>query len=241
MGEHTHDLMQRLTDGVWHAVATLRMPTGAALPIRMTVLRLDDGSLLVHSPIQFDERLAQSVERQGTVRYILAPNGFHHLFVAQWQARFPEAECWGPKVLSRKRPDLRLDEHFDENVDAPWRPAVQVELIGGMPKVQELALYHVASRTLVVTDLVFNIHNASGALKWVLRLMGTHDRTEMSRLLRLFVKDKSAFGRSIDRLLSLQVDRVIMAHGEVLEGRRCAAFEAAIQPYRTPQEARAAG
>ena len=48
---------------------------------RMVVIRLADGSLWLHSPIQFTSDLAKQIDALGEVRYLVAPNKLHHLFL----------------------------------------------------------------------------------------------------------------------------------------------------------------
>src|SRR5262249_13002285 len=53
---------------------------GVRLPLpfttRMTVVRLSNGNLFLHSPIKFDEALASELQRMGTVRHLVSPNQF---------------------------------------------------------------------------------------------------------------------------------------------------------------------
>jgi hypothetical protein len=54
---------------------------GVRLPLpfttRMTVVRLSNGNLFLHSPIKFDEALASELRRMGTIRHLVSPNQFH--------------------------------------------------------------------------------------------------------------------------------------------------------------------
>jgi len=229
MGRHTESLLVELTAGVWYADAKIRMPGGALLPMRMTVLQLDDGSLLIHSPIQLSEDLAESIAQKGPVRILLAPNGFHHLFIAKWQIRFPDALTYGPRILSKKRPDLQFDHYVDGPLEAPWGPDIQMTCIAGMPKIQEMVIYHRPSRTLVVTDLIFNIKQASGSLRWILRIMGTYQKLASSRLFQLMVRDRPAYLKSIEQILELPMEYLIMAHGDIVKGKDCQNLRHALQ------------
>ena len=207
-----------LAEGVWHAHSTIRMPGGSRLPIRATVLRLDDGGLLVHSPVKLARDLAEAVEAKGKVRVLFAPNAFHHRYLSEWQERFPSAVTYGPDRLEARRPKLRLDYVIEGVEREPFGPSIQVEPIRGVPRLDEIALYHKPTRTLVLADLLFNMGEVSGLLKWVMRAMGTHKRTGQSRLMRLLIRDRRAYRRSIERLVDLPVDRIVVSHGEILEG-----------------------
>jgi hypothetical protein len=51
---------------------------GTRLPLpfttRMTVARLSNGDLWLHSPIKFDEKLARELQGLGRVRHLVSPN-----------------------------------------------------------------------------------------------------------------------------------------------------------------------
>ena len=55
----------------------------------MAVLRLRDGSLLVHSPVELDDALAEALARLGPVRHIVSPNYEHVKYAAQARPSAP--------------------------------------------------------------------------------------------------------------------------------------------------------
>ena len=67
---------------------------GFPYPTRMAVVRLSDGSAWVWSPVALSDELSNSVEAIGPVRHIVSPNKIHHLFLAEWGERWPEARKW---------------------------------------------------------------------------------------------------------------------------------------------------
>jgi hypothetical protein len=62
---------------------------------RMTVVRLSNGELFLHSPIQFDVRLANELLGLGAVRHLVSPNQFHYAHIGEW------AKALDPKLLGR--------------------------------------------------------------------------------------------------------------------------------------------
>jgi hypothetical protein len=63
------------------AVRWFTMP----FPTRMTIARLADGGLFVHSPIELTAEVREAVAALGVPRYLVSPNKIHHLFWAEWQ------------------------------------------------------------------------------------------------------------------------------------------------------------
>src|SRR5262245_38121008 len=95
-------------DGVWLDTAPVNI-VGMPLTSTMTVLRLGDGSLLLHSPIAMTVERRAAVEALGPVLHLYAPNTFHHLALGEWASAFPTAKIHAPAGLRKKRRDLRID------------------------------------------------------------------------------------------------------------------------------------
>lgn len=216
----TTSLEAIVPDQIWGATQPLTMPGGIILDCRMTILRLDAQTLLMHSPITITDALKAQIEAlPGTLRYIVAPSLFHHLFVRSARDAFPDALTYAAPGLPAKRENFTFDHEIDPaSLDTlPWHASLQTIAVAGMPLVNEQLFYHVPTKTLVVTDLVFNMsraHNLRSAMAF--RAFGTHKRFAQSRLLKSAIKDKKAYRSSIQPLAELDITRVIMAHGDVL-------------------------
>lgn len=186
-------------------------------PTRMTLLPLAEGSSVLISPIPLDAALLAELEAQTKVAYLVAPNLLHHFYLAAARERFPAARVLAPPGLRVKRPDLRIDVTLDEALPADFAAAIEVLRIDGAPQADEYVFLHRASSTLVVTDLVFNVVHPKGWFAHALMLMvGCHGHLAQSRVWRFLVKDKVAAARSIERLLALPFETLIMAHGEIV-------------------------
>jgi glyoxylase-like metal-dependent hydrolase (beta-lactamase superfamily II) len=206
--------------GLWSYVHRQRFPGGAIMQARMNVVRLDDGGLLVHSPTPLDDALAAEIAALGPVSYVVAPNCYHHLYVAPFVGRFPGAKVYGPSGLAAKRPDLALAGTLDDGAAAvPWAGALDQIALGGAPKLNEVVFLHRASRSLLVTDLLFNMTAPDNWMtSMVLRLMGTYKRFGPSRLLRWrLTKDRPLLKAGVERMLAWDFERVLPGHGAVFE------------------------
>jgi hypothetical protein len=200
---------------VWSVMHTMRFPGGVRLPSRMTVVRLPGGELLLHSPVPPDDELLAEVAHLGPVAHIVAPSLLHHLFVRAWMDRSPGARLWVAPGLAGKRHDLPAHEPLGEQAPEAWRGVIDQLPIRGQPRMNEVAFLHRPSRTLIVSDLVFNVGRPRTLpTELVLRLMGTHGGLASSRLWRSYTRDRAAVRASIERLLAWDFDRVLMGHGD---------------------------
>lgn len=202
-------------NSLWHATQPLKFGP-ILLSTRMTVARLRDGSLWVHSPITPTPELINDLAQIGRVRWVIAPNRSHHLFFLPFLAAHPSAEGFIASGLATKRPDLK--DYPVPPTTAPWCGELSAFPIQGLPVLNETVWFHPASGTLIVTDLLFcfSTHN-TGFTKLVAKLLGVHGALGMSRTMKLLVKDKPAFKQSVAALLALPVTRIIVAHDQIID------------------------
>ena len=207
-----------VSEDIWAVETPISLPGGVRMKTRMTVIRLGDGRLLLHSPVAMDDALLRALVSLGPVGYLVAPNRFHHLRMPHAARRFPEAAVFGAPGLREKVRGLRVDEVLSDDVPAEWASELSQTLVEGAPEMSEVAFFHKKSRTLVVSDLLFNIVEPEGfATKMVLTLMGTAGRLAKSRLWWKFTNDKNSFGASVKKIMEWDFDRLIMAHGDIVE------------------------
>jgi hypothetical protein len=168
-----------LAEGVHTLESTLRIHPGFYLPVRSTLLRLDDGSLLMISPLRVDDALAARGMRWGGSRTSSLPatcttcswgrpprGGRPHACTSR--AGSPESWRGGAARC-----------HPTDTLPAGLPSGVQGVLLDGVPDMDETLFFHAASRTLVVTDLVFHVLAPEGLLTGlILRMVG---RTACSR------------------------------------------------------------
>jgi len=185
---------------------------------RMTVIRLTDGGLFLHSPIRLDEGLRAELGGLGEVRAIVAPNRAHHLFAGDACAAYPSAKLYGALGLPLKRKDLKFAGMLGDEPRPEWRGDIEQRTIKGASMLNEVAFFHPASRTLILTDLIFNVpENRPWGIPIVFRLMGAGGRFGPHRFIRWMIRDKQAARESLGLIMRWDFDRVIVAHGDVIE------------------------
>lgn len=216
---------------LWIADQPLRF-LGLALGARMTVAKLADERLVLHSPIERTPALAAEVARIGTPSALIAPNRFHHLYVADWQAAHPDADLLVARGLVGKRPDLQPTHVLGEPpspaaspagerptaVDALARAGLEPVHLEGFPLVDEIVFFHRPSAALIVSDLVFHVGREAPPLtRLAFRAMGAFGRPSVTPLERWLIRDRAAFRRSLERVLAWPFTRIVPAHGGLVE------------------------
>jgi len=203
-----------LTNNIWELSRPLKAP-GLRVGHRMTVVRLRNGELWIHSPVQFDQSLAKELRTLGAPRHFVAPSVFHDLYWKEWFANFRDAIFYRAPGLKENPREFRFNRTLDPDIREVWENELPKFLIRGMPKINEFVFLHAATRTLIVTDLVFNFDVAQQNLfgRLFLKLNGIYGRVGCSRLFRHFIKDRAAFRQSIAEILALDFDRLVLSHG----------------------------
>jgi hypothetical protein len=211
--------LRRLDEDLWVVDRPLGM-FGIHIGARMTVLRLANGGVLLHSPVTPDAELRDALAEIGPVRHLLAPNKLHHLYFAAAAEAFPDARSWAAPGLPEKRPDLAFDEVLGDKAPDAWADEIDQAWLRGAPHIEEIVLHHRATRTLIVTDLAFNIRESDSLIaRMFLRANGVLGRFGPSRMFRSFIRDRAAARESLDRILAWDFDRVVMSHGVILQSR----------------------
>lgn len=220
--------MQEL-DEPQHGLWTFHQPLsvlGAEIGTRMTVVRLEDGSLLVHSPIRLTQELGRRLAALGEVRHVLAPNFDHYLFVPDFKQRFPEARFYAAPGVAEKLPSVQFDALLRPPGGGPFGESIAQAWFRSSHELQEIVLFHRPTRTLITSDLAFNIQSTAGLVSHVmLRLNDSYKSFGPSRVCRSHITEPSIARADVDAILALHPDRVVMAHGAILLSGAAVAIE----------------
>lgn len=206
------------TNGVWTEDRDLKV-LGMDLGARMTLVDCGNQNLLVHSPIDINETTLEKIRDSGEVRWVVAPNKWHHMFLKDFNAHFPKAEYFCAPGLEEKRKDFLFSRVISNEQNFPWNPELSHLVVEGIPSLNEVVFFHPKSRTLILTDLVIHItHTSSIYTKIWLKLLGMYQNFGWSPIERLaFIRDKSAFRRSLEKLMEWDFDRIVLSHGEMID------------------------
>jgi hypothetical protein len=213
-----------LAPDVWIATRSLPLVVGD-VGTRMTVIRLADGGLFLHSPVRLDADTRAALDALGPVRAVVAPSKVHHFFVGDYLAAYPAARGWAAPGLAEKRADLAFHGMLSDEAPALWRGQIEQHLFRGAPGINEVVFFHPPTRTLLLTDLAFNVVDpAAGKTRVFYWLIGAAGRFGPHRLVRFIIRDRRAARGSVERILQWDFDRVVVTHGAVLESGGKARF-----------------
>lgn len=140
---------------------------------RGTIVRLTSGALAVFSPVALTPEVkAKLQELGGNLKYIVALDIEHHIFVSEWKKEFPQASIIGPEGLPEKRAkmtDERIGKEefavvFDVKkktdktltVSPEFDADFEYEYVDGHAG-KELVFMYKPDKVLIEADLMFNL------------------------------------------------------------------------------------
>jgi len=215
---HAHGGFDQLWSGrMWQIRGSLpRAPER-----NMTVFKMPNGGLMLHSVIALDEARMAQLEQLGRPEVMIVPNSWHRADAAVFKERYPNLKVVCPKAAMTKvnekvKVDISAEEYFANSSSSGVTP-ITVDGMAPGELAYVLDLGSNGERALVVCDLMFNIPKAPDGLNGViLRVFGSVGPLGVTRMGRwTFVKDQPAMASWMRRISDGRYDFRVMtvAHG----------------------------
>ncbi len=238
------DVLKPVADSIWIIDGAPVTVMGFPFYTRATVIRLENGDLWVHSPTPLSNDLKDALAVLGPVRHLVAPNQFHFLHIPEWAAAFPEAQFWmapgTPERAAKHGIDLPDGQELQpREAELPWVGQIAQLLVRGSRTHKEVAFFHKASATTILTDLIeaFETDKLPARCRPFVWLNGIDDHDgKTPPLIRWTFRDKQAFAEDIETIVGWGARRVIIAHGRWYARDGTAELERAFRKLLAPRQ-----
>jgi len=208
-----HREWAQVNERIITVVGELKMPL-LTLPRRMTAVRLASGDLVIFSAIALKEDLMARLEAFGRPAFLVVPSQMHRLDAPSYVRRYPNIGVVAPRGGAEKigkvvRIDTSSPDFRDPTVryvEVAADSALEVDGSDGM--------------TLIVNDLIGDIHDEHGIGGWLLRVMGFagDDPHVPAPVKMLLGKHKSEVAAQFRRWAEREdLRRIIVSHGDPIE------------------------
>jgi hypothetical protein len=216
-----HELRE-LAKNVWIVNGPNVRDFGLTFTTRMMVVKLIDGSLWVNSPVPVPFETLKQITALGPVKYLLAATPRHVWRLEGWHALFPEAQLWAPRAtpFTLKKGNLPFTGILSDAPERGWADDFDQLAFKGSPFIEEILFFHKESRTVILDDLIqINPMMEGKPLQNALfKLDGAAQPYGGVPLdIRLSFTNRKLARRSLEKLLSLDFDKLIIAHGDRIE------------------------
>ncbi|MEO7039327.1 MAG: DUF4336 domain-containing protein [Candidatus Elarobacter sp.] len=216
--ETTRFGLQPFGDAIWTADGPDVRFMFAMLPTRMIVVKLDDGSLWIDSPVAVPAETIEHIRSIGPVKYLVAPTSLHAWRLERWHDIFPGAQLVGPPELARNTGLAASASLVGDSPPPAWADDLDQVVFKGNAFVEEAEFLHKRSRTLIMTDFIQNYQPKDGDVignvaKWFGGVLNGGVPVDI----RLSFTDKKVARECLAKLLSWDFDKLIVAHGLCVE------------------------
>jgi hypothetical protein len=210
-----HGKLMKIDHNLLSVVGELHMPLGD-VPRRMTVVRLQDGRLVIYSTIALQEAEMQELEAFGRPAFLVIPNALHRMDAKIWHQRYPEMRVLAPAgvrgTVEEIVPVAATEINFGD-------PNVRFMAIPGTDE-REVALLvkSLCGTTLIVNDLIWNVEDRPGFGGWLFDLMGFSGGPRIPGLIKLrAVADKEALKLQLEAWAEIKdLSRIVVSHGDII-------------------------
>ena len=208
-----HGKLTRVTDRILTVVGDLKMPL-LELPRRMTAVRTASGDLVIFSAIALDEPGMAELEAFGRPKFLVVPSERHRLDAPGYSQRYAGLTVVAPRAGLKKVSEVvPVDTSAPDFGDATIR---YVEIAGD----SALEVEGVDGLTIIVNDLIGDIHGEHGLGGWLLRVMGfAGEDPQVPGPVKLTLgKHKSEVAQQFRRWAERDdLRRIMVSHGDTIE------------------------
>jgi len=213
---------QEFAKNVWIIDGPSVRDMGFMFTTRMTVVKLSSGSLWVNSPVPVPFDTLKRVAELGPVRYLVAATPRHAWRLASWHTLFPEAQLWVPRTtpFTLKKGHLAFTGILGDEPPQGWASDLDQLAFKGSPLIEEVLFFHKASHTVILDDLI-QIHPIEkgrpfrNALFKLEGVASPHGGVGLD--IRLSFTNRKLARQSLEKLLSWDFDKLVIAHGACVE------------------------
>lgn len=207
---------------IWMADGPNVRDMGLLFTTRMTLVRLSNGSIWIESPVSLPPEVIAQVEELGPVRYLVAATQRHLWRLSGWHELFPQAELWAPASAPLTLGDSpgAVHEVFTDTPPPDWAADLEQLAFKGSTLLRETIFLHKRSQTAIMGDLIQANPMIRGRpfRNALFKVMGAaYPRGGVGLDLRMSFRDRDLARQSLERLLSWDFDRLIIAHGACIE------------------------
>ena len=198
--------MKPVGKDIWVHEDAMRL-AGTQLRLRMTIVKLENGGLWVHSPTKISPELKEKTEKLGKVSFIVGASNGHNSWLREWQEAFPDAVLYVSSGIPKK---LKLTNYkvLAESNEDIWHADLAREYMPGVPFFNESVFLHKKTKSLIVTDLIQNHCDkrpsglAGFVTKYIFEPIGVKGMCVAPPLkLGFMIKNKPEFTLFINRIL----------------------------------------
>jgi hypothetical protein len=213
--------LELFAENVWIADGPQVRDMGILFTTRMTIVKLSSGAIWISSPVQVPDKILQSINQLGPVTYLLAATPRHVWRLERWHSLYPNAELWvtQPTLITLRKAKLPFKGILGDSPEDGWAADLDQLVFRGNPFGLEVMFYHRKARTVMLDDFIQNFPPKEGKpiRNAFFKMIGVSSPGGVGMDIRLAFINRKLARQSLEKLLSWDFDRLIIAHGPCVQ------------------------
>ena len=216
------EYLQEFAKNIWLADGPVVRDMGTYFTTRMTIVKLADGSIWINSPVPASFATLNEISKLGDVRYLLAATPRHVWRLDAWHTLFPDAELWAsrPTLFTLKKGDLPISGYLSDTPINAWSADFDQLEFKENPLLSEVLFFHKNSHTVILDDLIMRnpVMKGKALTNLTFKLGGVqYPEGGVAIDMKMTFLNRNLARRSLEKLLSWDFDKLIIAHGVCIE------------------------
>jgi len=214
--------LHEFADNIWLTDGPIVRDMGAYFTTHMTIVKLADGAIWISSPIPVSFATLRSISELGDVRYLIAATPRHLWRLDSWHTLFPEAELWAsrPTLFTLQKGHLPLTGYLNDTPVNAWRADFDQLVFKGNPLLSEVLFFHRNTQTVILDDLIMRnpVMRGKTMTNLIFKIGGIQGpQGGVPADVKMTFLNRRLARQSLERLLSWDFDKLIIAHGACIE------------------------
>lgn len=202
---------------LWYADMPCRDLIGHHLR-RMIVLKTNEGSLVVFSPIELTTQLQIELSELGSIKAIVEPSPNYHDSLSDWWLAYSQAYFLATPSLIQKRSDLNFDAALGSDTYPLWKGQLLQTAILGIRKPRKIVFCDVESKTLLLADhLVGNQNHLPYGQRISASLAGAYREFRLPFIERMALENETQLRSSVQEIMTWPFDKILSSNGLVVK------------------------
>lgn len=212
-----HSDIRLVGDRMMTVVGEIKMPL-VHFPRRMTVVGISGGRSIIYSAVALYDGEMQQIESLGAPAFLIVPSERHRLDAGAFKERYPGIQVVAP---SGSRDAVNEVAHVDTTSPDFGDPSVRfIEVPGTKGTEAALEVTSADGLTLIVNEIIGDIHDTNGLHGWLLKLMGfAGEEPHVPEPVKMqFAKGKAELAAQLRKWADApNLNRIIVSHGDIIQ------------------------
>jgi len=184
----------------------------------MVLIRLTDGSLVIHNPIELTTTLKYDLSVLGQVKSVICASPSYHQYLSDWWLSYPDALFYATPTLIQKRSDLNFDGALSNYAPSIWKNDLYQTALLGFNNPRKIIFCDPISHTLLLSD---NLHAVQPSLPLGQNLLtlahGIYHELKLPYSDKRHLNNMPALRASVQEIMTWPFDKLISSNGLFIE------------------------